>query len=255
MPIKFFSFGPDNHYAYPEIVSSSDNPEDVYVFSEDDCRSEFIEASYSVIDYDIDESDKPNEEDFEDEEEYEAAYEEWVQNLEHEAKESAFGEYGNYDVYEYLFMISLDPNYSIDTLHSFITNNIDDLVYDNRTIREKLMEEISREEGVKFILCTHVHHYGEGNSSIARNGLIKDINRSIPLDHIKNSEGDILKIMAFLVIDTINKGDISLAGSIIASVNDFIPGLEDYIKTQITEEEYQNLKISSRSHGILGRFK
>ena len=75
------------------------------------------------------------------------------------------------------------------------------------------------------------------------------------MDHIKNSEGDILKIMAFLVIDTINKGDISLAGSIIASVNDFIPGLEDYIKTQITEEEYQNLKISSRSHGILGRFK
>ena len=36
---------------------------------------------------------------------------------------------------------------------------------------------------------------------------------------------------------------------------DIIPGLQDYVKTEITDKEYENLIKSSRAHGILSKFR
>ncbi len=255
MKLVFFSFGPDNHYAYPEIVSFSENPEEVNILTEDDCKSLYVEADYSVIDYVLDQRDKPKGEDFEDDEEYKDAIDEWHENLVKKTKGEYFYDYGNYNVYEYLFMVLLEPSYSFDDMPSFISIYVDDLIYNTGTVRQELMSIISGKKGVRYILCTHAYPYGNGDTTIAINGRTREIKKSIPLDNLKNSEGDLLKIMSSLVIDSINKGDISLAGSVMSSTNSFMEGIEDYIKTQITEEEYDALKKSYKAHSILGRFK
>ncbi len=63
MPVKFFSFGPDDHYAYPEISDFSETSKDLNIPDSDECLDGFVGASYSAIDLELDESDRPQEDD------------------------------------------------------------------------------------------------------------------------------------------------------------------------------------------------
>ncbi len=258
MPVKFFSFGPDDHYAYPEISDFSETSKDLNIPDSDECLDGFVGASYSAIDLELDESDRPQEEDFETEEEFEDADDEWMQNAEGNAKAELFYDYGNYDVYERSFMIAYDDSFyfgdSRDEESNLVTI-INDVVSWNMTgsttIMEDMMEDLSKKDGINFIFSAPLN--SGGSSIIAKDGEITELG-GISSGELSANE-ELIKLVSDIIINKINDGDISNAGKIMSSTLEGLEGLDDYIKSQITPEQYSSLTTAHKSHTILGRFK
>jgi hypothetical protein len=260
MPIKFFSFTNDDHYAYPMIESISENINQVNVPDRDELLDGFISADCSVIDFDLDETDKPQEEDFDSEEEFDEAYEEWYSEMEKDAKSGYFSDFGYYDVYERIFFIEYSEDLGID-IEKWVQNWIDYAMGEGSSLVLDLMKDLDKEPGIKFIFSTTVGDRYEDespNTIMYNNGKFISSEQPIELGFITHSgegEGDFLiNFIGDIIIKYVNDEKISSAGKFMASLLS-IEGLEDYIKSQITPDEYYSLEKAYKSHSILNRFR
>ena len=92
MEIKNFVFIPDGHYGYPESTGG-DSP-----YGTSDLIEMFVNSDCSAYNMSGDEPSEPDRDDFETDEEYDEAYEEWESEKDDYASEM-FANYGNYDVF------------------------------------------------------------------------------------------------------------------------------------------------------------
>ncbi len=261
MPIKFFSFTNDDHYAYPMIESISENINHVNVPDRDELLDGFVSADCSVIDFDLDETDKPQEEDFDSEEEFVEAYKEWYSEMEKDAKSGYFTDFGYYDVYERIFFIEYSEDLEID-IEKWVQNWIDYSMNGESSLVLDLMKDLDKEPGIKFIFSTTVGDRYEDdvpNTIMYNNGKFISSEHPIGLDFITHSvegggEDFLINFLGNTIIKYVKDGKISPGGKLMSSLLN-IEGLEDYVKSQITPDEYYSLTKSYKSHSILNRFR
>jgi hypothetical protein len=260
MAIKFFSFSPDNHYAYPEINSIEENINDLYVADEEEVLSAYVEAPYSVIDYDFDETDKPKEEDFNSEDEYDAAYDEWYEEMQKDVKEGYFHEWGNYDVYQRIFLVMYTDGLEID-IPEWVQDFIEWNMGNGTAIVMDLIKELGEVPGIKFVFSTISDAKSvrvDSGTIIYSDGKFIQVEQDVKLDYLSNLEDEkenfLVNFLGNIIIKYVNDEKISQAGKFMASLLS-IEGLEDYIKSEITPDEYYSLEKSYKSHSILNRFR
>ena len=263
MAIKFFSFSPDDHYAYPEINSITENIKDLYVADREEVLSAYVEASYSVIDYDVDRTYEPKEEDFNSEDEYDAAYDEWYEETKKDAKEEIFHEWGNYDVYGRIFFVLYTDDIEID-IPEWVQNWMDWNMGDGTAIIMNLIKELGEVPGIKFVFSAISDAKSvrvDSDTIIYNDGKfiqVEQVEQDVKIDDLPNLEDEkknfLVNFLGNIIIKYVNDEKISPAGKFMSSLLR-IEGLEDYIKSQITPDEYYSLEKSYKSHSILNRFR
>ena len=153
--------------------------------------------------------------------------------------EEAFDQWGNNNLYGNIYVISLDG--SDDDMKSIaqeayygIENGIYEAQYD---LSNSFMEEIKRDPRIIGISCvpiwSEMDFYSLGN--------LEDI----PTDTVGIIRDEIVKL--------IHDNDFERAAEIFREFNNF-SGLDDIIRSKITDDEYSKLITFSRGGGIMKRF-
>lgn len=256
MKVVNFCFRPDDHYAYPEldeISETSVTPMDI-----EGCIQNYIAAGYSVIDLDID-VEEPDRDDFESDEEYDAAYAEYEEayNEQEEAmKRDFFWDYGDYDLYTYRFIIAYEEPFTIEPKeNAWDTGSLRGWFYSmdsgETECRDENMKGLSKEQGVIFIIGVSEE---KNNTIIYMNGEIKNtIDSSLSIGDTKDSS--LLNIMGDEIIDNVNNNNILNASKLFSALVDLLEGLDEYVKTRISEEDYNELISSSKGYSIMDRYR
>jgi len=232
---KYFTLEPDGHYAYPEVSTISDDV--IKPLDRDEILDLYMNAGYSGYNMADDMPEEPEREDFESEEEYEAAMEEYKDSKESIASD-LFNDWGDYDVFHSTYFISLSVDNESD-LRDKINETIGNIIDGELSIENTFMENISEEDNVNFIISL-----GQSNTNkLAIKG--EDL---IDLGDIE--KGDMAKD---IIISKYRSGESLIAVKIFNSLKKMDPSIIDTIKSELTEEEFQELTKTDKGYGLLRR--
>jgi len=225
MVIKKFIFLLDGHYGYPESVQG-DTPR-----SYSELIKMYREAGYSGYNMGDGDSEEPDSDDYETEEEYQAAMEEWEEENNSNA-ESMFDDYGNFDVFHNAYTMLCDPSVKPDDVLERIFD------YDSKKCHENFMIEASKDEGVIYIMSI-----GDENQ-IAMKGNLYELGEN---------NGDLLEILSNTIVKLYKDGN-SHAGILYLDLLKVYPELDEILLTKLTAEEYDDLRRGGKGGTMLRRF-
>lgn len=231
---KYFTLEPDGHYAYPEVSTISDNM--LEPLDRDGLLNMYMNAGYSGYNMADDMPEEPEREDFESEEEYEAAMEEYKDSTKSIASD-LFNDYGDYDVFHSTYFISLSVDNESD-LRDKINETIGWIIDGELSIENTFMKNVLQKD-VNFIISL-----GQSNTNkLAIKG--EDL---IDLGDIE--KGDMVKD---IIISKYRSGESLLAVKIFNSLKKINPSIIDTIKSELTEDEFQELTKTDKGYGLLRR--
>jgi hypothetical protein len=153
--------------------------------------------------------------------------------------EDAFDQWGNKDVYGNIYIISLDgSNDDMKSIAQEAYYGVEADIYEARyDISNSFMEEIKRDPRIIGIACVPIwsgmNFYSLGNLE------------GIPTDTIGIISDEIIKL--------IRDNNFEKAADFFREFNNF-SGLDDIIRSNITDDEYSKLITFSRGGGIMKRF-
>jgi len=231
---KYFTLEPDGHYAYPEVSTISDNM--LEPLDRDGLLNMYMNAGYSGYNMADDMPEEPEREDFESEEEYEAAMEEYKDSTKSIASD-LFNDYGDYDVFHSTYFISLSVDNESD-LRDKINETIGWIIDGELSIENTFMKNVLQKD-VNFIISL-----GQSNTNkLAIKG--EDL---IDLGDIE--KGDMVKD---IIISKYRSGESLIAVKIFNSLKKINPSIIDTIKSELTEDEFQELTKTDKGYGLLRR--
>ncbi|NBU98065.1 MAG: hypothetical protein EBS19_07620 [Spirochaetia bacterium] len=216
---------PDGHYGYPESVEG-DTPR-----SRSQLVKMYREAGYSGYNMGDGDLEEPDRDDYETDEEYQAAMEEWDEKNNSNA-ERMFDEYGNYDVFHNAYTMLCEPSMKPDHLLEIIFD------YDSQECHENFMIDASKDEDVIYIMSI-------GNENqIAVNGNLYELGEN---------NGDLLEILSNVIVKLYKEKN-SNAGILYLDLLKFYPELDEILLTKLTAEEYDDLRRGGKGGSMLRRF-
>jgi len=231
---KYFTLEPDGHYAYPEVSTISDNM--LEPLDRDGLLNMYMNAGYSGYNMADDMPEEPEREDFESEEEYEAAMEEYKDSTKSIASD-LFNDYGDYDVFHSTYFISLSVDNESD-LRDKINETIGWIIDGELSIENTFMKNVLQKD-VNFIISL-----GQSNTNkLAIKG--EDL---IDLGDIQKED-----MVKDIIISKYRSGESLLAVKIFNSLKKINPSIIDTIKSELTEDEFQELTKTDKGYGLLRR--
>jgi len=231
---KYFTLEPDGHYAYPEVSTISDNM--LEPLDRDGLLNMYMNAGYSGYNMADDMPEEPERNDFESEEEYEAAMEEYKDSTKSIASD-LFNDYGDYDVFHSTYFISLSVGNESD-LRDKINETIGWIIDGELSIENTFMKNVLQKD-VNFIISL-----GQSNTNkLAIKG--EDL---IDLGDIQKED-----MVKDIIISKYRSGESLLAVKIFNSLKKINPSIIDTIKSELTEDEFQELTKTDKGYGLLRR--
>jgi hypothetical protein len=155
--------------------------------------------------------------------------------------EGYYNEYGYRDLYGNTYLIGNDDGQA-DAIINTGLNNFDGT---ENEMSDIMMHDLSLINGVEFVIC--LPSWSGEEISFYIKGEKSEGNKSLHVD------GNLIEIMSNIIQDTINKGDLEKAADNFLIMSKF-NGLEDMLKSKISDEDYLKLEKMSRLRGIAGRF-
>jgi hypothetical protein len=225
MVIKKFIFLLDGHYGYPESVEG-DTPR-----SYSQLVKMYREAGYSGYNMGDGDSEEPDRDDYETDEEYQAAMEEWDEENNSNA-EWMFDEYGNFDVFHNAYTMLCEPSVKPDDILGRFFEG------DGTSCHEDFMIEASEYEGVVYIMSI-----GDENQ-IAMSGNLYELGEN---------NGDLLELISNTIVKLYKEKN-SHAGILYLDLLKYYPELDEILLTKLTAEEYDDLRRGGKGGSMLRRF-
>lgn len=225
MELKKFILIPDGHYGYPESVQG-DTPR-----SHSELVKMYREAGYSGYNMGDGDSEEPDSDDYETEEEYQAAMKEWNEENNSNA-EWIFNDYGNFDVFHNAYSMLCDPSVKPDDILESIFD------YDSTSCHEDFMIEASKQEGVAYIMSS---------------GHDDDIAISGEIFGTSESGGEAPKIISDVIVREYKEKNPQI-GIIYSDVLKEMPEIEDIISSILSPEDMANLKNLGSGGSLLRTF-
>jgi len=230
--VKFFNLAPDGHYGYPEVHNVSDTYLDppsreelIGMYKECDCSAFAMNESTSL----------PDEEDFDSDEEYNAALEEREEEISNQA-EYWYSEYGHYDVFDCSYLVI--SSFAID-LANIISDIMGyDLDVDDKKILDELMQALSEKDGIDLVISLP-------DGKLATKGELKDI-------EIDGTSG-VLNIKD-IVVKLYIEGDKINAAKVYGAVVKTLPEIESEISKELSPEDMEGLKKAGKGSLMTRRF-
>lgn len=225
MELKKFIFIPDGHYGYPESVQG-DTPR-----SHPELVKMYREAGYSGYNMGDGDSAEPDSDDYETEEEYKAAMEEWDEENNSNA-EWMFDEYGNFDVFHNAYTMLCEPSVSPDDILGYFFEG------DKTSCHEDFMIEASEDEDVIYIMSI-----GNENQIAVKGNLYE----------LGENNGDLLGILSNTIVKLYNEKNPKV-GIIYSDLLKGIPEIDDILSSMLSPEDMANLKNLGSGGSLLRTF-
>jgi hypothetical protein len=155
--------------------------------------------------------------------------------------EGYYNEYGYNDLYGNTYLIGHDGQ--ADAIINTGLNNFDGT---ENEMSDIMMHDLSLVNGVEFVICLPSWS-GEEISIYIKGEKNPGGNEAFDVDNT------IIDLMSGSILNMINKGDLEKAADNFLIMSKF-NGVDDMIKSKITEEEYSALKKMTKGKGIASRF-
>ena len=165
----------------------------------------------------------------------------WDHDEEEGTGEDYYGEYGYNDLYGNTYLMGHDG-----LAEDRINNSLRYFEGTENQASDEMMRELSSDGVVEFVMCLPSWS-GEENSIYINGEKNPGGNESFDVDNT------IIDLMSGSILNMINKGDLEKAADNFLMMSKF-NGVEDTIKSKITEEEYSALKKMAKGKGIASRF-
>jgi hypothetical protein len=225
MIIKKFIFLPDGHYGYPESVEG-DTPR-----SYSQLVKMYREAGYSGYNMGDGDSEEPDRDDYETDEEYQAAMVEWEEENNANA-EWMFDDYGNFDVFHNAYTMLCEPSVDPDDILNLFFEG------DGTSCHEDFMIEASQLDEVSYIIS-------EGN----RNQISMDGD----LYEIGDVGDDLLETLSNTIVKVYKERN-PHAGILYIDLLKVYPELDEILLAKLTPEEYDELTRSGKGGAMMRAF-
>lgn len=229
MKIRTFTFIPDNHYAYPEVVHDSVHISSIYelidLYTHADC------TAITMGDWEG-------------------------------GNEQAFMQFGYNSYYENLYIITYTENVSDEEIRNIIesvhSENMDEIMftYDDLMSGTWSYDDEKNPWTNGFISSNFLKKLAEEDDIISAMSFGK-INEIASNKKFGESGKDqaLTDVLDELVVKEFRSGNKMKAGKDYADLNKSIEGIDILLSKILSPEEMKNIRSLGKGHDILGRFK
>ena len=165
----------------------------------------------------------------------------WDHDEEEGNGENYYGEYGYNDLYGNTYLMGHDGQ-----AEDIINHSLRNFEGTENQASDEMMRELSSDGGVEFVIC--FPYWSGVESSIYING-----EKNAGGNESFDVDDTIIDLMSNIIQDMINKGDLEKAADNFLIMSQF-NGVEDMLKSKISDEDYLKFKKMSRLKGISSRF-